>query len=310
MNSASSASQREVPAAPEEQTSTEGRVELLLVVVILIWAANYPVAKYGIAGLNVFVFNAIRYVIAGLFLAGVYFARSPWTRVHRGDWPALLRAGIVANVIYQVAFIIGLSMTTAGNTAVLLATSPLWTVFLSARMHKERVRAEVWIGMAISLAGIVMIILGSGKKFEIGWTALIGDLICLSSAFLWSLNTNLQKPLLVRYSPAQLSLIMVGVGAVGLSLIAVPPSSTMSWGSVHWTYYVAALVSGAASIGLGNLLWSYGVKRLGPSRTGNFGNLVPVLAFVISYFTLHEEVLTIQIVGAAVTLLGVWYARQ
>lgn len=286
------------------------RVELLLLLVILIWAANYPIAKYGIAGLNIFVFNSIRYIIAALVLAGVCWSRSPWKKVDRSDRAALLRAGVVANVFYQVAFIVGLNMTTAGNAAVLLATAPLWTVFLNARMHKERVGRGIWIGMAISFVGVILIVVGSAKKLEVGGNALLGDLICLSAAFLWAFNTNLQKPLLVRYSASQVSLVMVGVGAVGLSVIAIPPALTMVWGDVHWTYYLAALVSGAASIGLANLFWSYGVKRLGPSRTGNFGNLMPVLAFAISYVTLREEVSLIQIVGATVTLLGVWYARR
>jgi drug/metabolite transporter (DMT)-like permease len=288
----------------------DNRVEFLLLFVILIWAANYPVAKYGIGGLNIFVFNGIRFVVAAVVLAGVYFVRSPWTPVRRGDWPALLRAGVVANVIYQVGFIVGLNMTSAGNAAVLLATSPLWTVFLNARIQGERVKKEIWIGMSVSLVGIVMIIVGSGKRLELGGMGFVGDLICLGAAFFWAFNTNLQKPLLVRYSASQLSLIMVSIGAVGLSLIAVPPGLALTWGDVHWTYYCAAAVSGAASIGLGNLFWSHGVKRLGPSRTANFGNLMPVLAFIISYITLHEEVVLLQIVGAAVTLIGVWYARR
>ena len=70
------------------------------------------------------------------------------------------------------------------------------------------------------------------------------------------------------------------------------------------------MASGAFSIGVANAIWTFGVKRLGPGRTSNFQNLVPVLAFIISYFTLNEEIAPIHFVGAAVTIAGVWYARR
>jgi len=290
--------------------SREILAEALLFAVVLIWASNFPIAKYAISRLDIFLFNGIRFVVAGLMLAMIFRARFTWTPIEKTDWPKLLRAGLVGNVLYQVAFIVGLSMTTAGNSAVLLATAPLWTVFLNARIHREKIGPLIWAGMVVSLVGVVMIIIGSGKKLEFGRAELFGDLISLAAAFLWGLNTNLQKPLLSHYATLQISLVMILVGAVVLGVIAIPAALALDWGSVHWTYYAAAIVSGALSIAIANMFWSFGVKRLGPRKTGNFSNLVPVLALVIAYFTLHEELFLVQFVGAAVTLAGVWVARR
>jgi drug/metabolite transporter (DMT)-like permease len=52
------------------------------------------------------------------------------------------------------------------------------------------------------------------------------------------------------------------------------------------------------------------VKRFGPGKTANFGNLIPVLAFIISYFMLDEQLFGVQFLGAAVTVVGVWIARR
>ena len=299
------------PPPRQVRTGHDLRAESLLLLVVLTWAANYPVTKYGIAQLDIFVFNAIRYVVASLLLALLFRAtRSTWAPVGAGDWLKLLRAGFIASVLYQIAFITGLSMTTAGNSAVLMATSPLWTVLISARMHREPVDRQLWIGMILSLAGVVMIIAGSGKKFAWGETDMLGDVICLGAAILWALNTNLQKPLLGRYSPIQLTLIMMTIGAVGLSLVALPAALKMSWTAVEWPRYGAAVWSGSFSIAIANIIWSTGVQRLGPGRTGSFQNLIPVVALVIAYFFLEEVPLKIQLAGTVVTLLGVWYARR
>ena len=155
-----------------------------------------------------------------------------------------------------------------------------------------------------------MIIAGSGTRLEFGGQAILGDFICIAAASFWGFNTSLQKPLLIRYSAMQLTVVMIVVGAAGLTAAAIPAGLTLHWAGVHWTYYVAALASGALSIGAASVVWSVGVKRLGPERTANFGNLTPVLALVISALTLGEPVYPLQLAGVAVTLLGVWYASR
>ncbi len=295
-----------IPTMKQRETSTE----LWLFLVVIVWAANYPVTKFGISGLDIFVFNGLRFVTAAVLLVLFFRVRSSWTPVTSADWPRLIRAGFIANVLYQIAFIIGINLTTAGNAAVLLATAPLWTVFINARLNHEPIPLRRWTGMSVALAGIVVIIAGSGKVLDFGRKAILGDLICVGAASLWATNTTLQKSLLERYSAMQLTVVMISVGAIGLAAAAVPTGLTLDWGAVRWTYYVAAFGSGALSIGAASVLWSVGVKRLGPGRTANFGNLTPVLALVISALTLNEPVFPLQLAGVAVTLTGVWVAAR
>ncbi len=122
-------------------------VESMLMAAVIIWAANYPVSKYGLSGLGVFVFNALRFVVASLFLVLLFVRRFRWMPVARRDWMKLLGLGVLANVIYQAAFVAGLNLTTSGNAAVLLSTSPLWTVLFDARINKQPITAGMIWGM-------------------------------------------------------------------------------------------------------------------------------------------------------------------
>jgi drug/metabolite transporter (DMT)-like permease len=193
---------------------------------------------------------------------------------------------------------------------VLLSTSPLWTVLIDARINKQTVPGGMILGMVVSLCGVILVIMGSGQDVEMGKAALVGDVICLAAAAVSGLANNLQKPYLIRYGVPQTSLILIMVGAIGLAALAVPSALQTSWHLVHWSYYVAVLVSGAFSIAIAGLFWNRGIKELGAGRAANFNNLIPVLTFVISYFTLGEELYAIQFVGAAITIAGVWYARR
>lgn len=294
----------------ESTPSKEHRAELLLLIVVVIWASNFSIAKFGIQGLDIFLFNGIRYISAFIVMIVLFRFRCTWQETSRSDWAKMIGIGFLANVVYQLAFIVGLKFTTAGNSAILLATSPLWTVFWNARLHKEAIERTVWFGMGLSLVGIILIITGSGRAIEFGSRGMVGDIVSLAAAMLWALNTNFQKPLLTTYSTMQLSVIMVAVGAVVHALLALPDALTISWQTIAPTYLLAGVISGVLSIGVANVLWSHGVKRLGPSRTANMSNLTPVLAFMISYLTLDEQISWLHVVGGAVTLFGVWIVRR
>ncbi len=284
--------------------------ELLLLFTTLIWAVNYPVTKFGLERLDIFVFNSIRYVVAFALLTGLLAATRQWFRVPREDRGPLIRLGVLTGIVYQLAFIVGINLTTAGNTAVLLSTSPLWTALIQARITRTRIRSAMIAGLLVSLTGIVMIVLGSGKRLEFASHAILGDLVCIAAALFWALSTNLQKPLLRRYSTVQLSVVTLGIGAVGLSVMAIPSWTHFHWSEIPFPYVAAALASGALSIGLANVIWTYGVEHIGPSRTASFNNLVPILAFIISYLVLDERVTVLQIVGAVITIAGVWISRR
>jgi drug/metabolite transporter (DMT)-like permease len=218
---------------------------------------------------------------------------------------------VLGSVVYQVAFVTGLSLTTSGNAAVLLSTSPLWTVLWDARFNKQPITAGMVLGMAVSMCGVVLIITASNKGMAIGEPeALMGDLICLAAAGLSGLTNTLQKPFLIRYGVPQVSLLFAVIGAMGLMILAIPSAIQTPWAATHWSYYAAVLASGAFSIAIASLFWNRGIKELGPGRAANYNNLIPVLAFVISYLVLGERLYLIQFIGAAITIAGVWYARR
>ena len=290
-------------------TLSDPRAEGLLLLCVLIWGANYSVSKFGISQVDPLVYNAFRYIIgAGCLL--VILALGPRREpVAPSDRGRLVRAGLIANVLNQLAFILGLSLTSAGNAAIILATAPVLTVLMNARISRAAVPAGVWSGSILSLIGVATLVAGSGRDVEIGSAALVGDLLCFLAALFWAFNTNIQKPLVGKYAPTQVAAAMVGVGAIGLCLAAIPVLPSVSWERADGGFFAAAVWSGVFSIAIGNILWSTGVKRLGPDRTANFGNLIPVIGFLVSLFALGEHFDILQAAGAALTIGGVWLAR-
>jgi drug/metabolite transporter (DMT)-like permease len=286
------------------------RAEGLLLLTVVIWSVNYPVAKAAIAHVHFLVFNGVRFSIAAIALGLAFGITSRWKPVAAGDWGRMVRAALVVQVISQIAFMGGLSLTSAGNAAILLGTGPLWTMIISVRMHRERVGAKRFAGMICSLCGVVFVILGRGTLVEFNAGGILGDVVCLLAAFFWGAGTNLQKPLVGLYSPFQVNVVMVALGSVALLGSAIVPGIDMDWSAVRWTDYLSIAGSGVISIAAGGVMWSAGVKEIGPSRTGNFGNLIPIVALAVSALAFDEPVTGLQVLGAAMTLVGVAVARR
>jgi drug/metabolite transporter (DMT)-like permease len=62
-------------------------------------------------------------------------------------------------------------------------------------------------------------------------------------------------------------------------------------------------------IGLAYLLWYRAVERIGNNRTAVYSNLVPVAALITAWIWLGEVPTTLQLIGAAVILVGLTLAR-
>ncbi len=283
--------------------------EILLLATILIWAGNNSLAKWTLKGMTMFQFNSVRYVVASLFLGSLLLVRARWLKVEPGDWKKILLVGFLAGVAYQMAFISGLNLTTVGNCSVLLATSPIWTIITNRIINKESIHPMVITGMLLSFIGVGMIIFGTGT-LDLAMKGILGDFLCLFAAMLWGLSSTLQKPLLSRYSAVQLNVVIGSMGGLVFSIAAFPSFVAGESSTVAPGYFFAAIVSGAFSIGLANTFWSFGVKKLGPAHASNFANLVPVFALAIAYIALDEKLLAVQLIGAGVTLVGVWLARK
>jgi drug/metabolite transporter (DMT)-like permease len=109
-------------AGPVHGARAPGRGGLL--VLVLLWALNFSVIKIGLAVIPPFGFNALRFPLAALLLAGVLLAMGRLDLPARGDVKRLLILGVIGNLAYQLLFITGMSLSRAGNASVLLTTSP------------------------------------------------------------------------------------------------------------------------------------------------------------------------------------------
>lgn len=287
----------------------EPATELGLLAMAVIWGVNFPLIKVALDDLTPLAFNALRFPLAAVFLYFVLRQRGPIPRPRSSDWPVLILLGLASNVIYQMFFIFGLAFTRTGNASLLLATTPVWTTLFSGLLGHERPTRIVWVAIIGSLLGMTLVVVGGSAGVGVEGATLRGDLLVIGASLVWSIYTVGARRLIHRYGSVSVTAWTLWVGTVGLVLIGVPDLLNTSFRSVAPIAWLSVAYAGVLAVGVAYVLWNYGVRRLGSSRTAIYGNLVPVVALVAAWAWLTEVPTELQLVGAVVVIVSVYLTR-
>ena len=194
----------------------------MLIVMSFVWGVNFTVVKAALESFLPLSFNALRFSIASIFLLVVLWVRERSLGVRREDLKRFVLLAIIGNTVYQILFINGIFRTTAGNSSLILATTPIFVSLFSSFLGTEKVERRVWQSIFLSFLGVSMIVLGSGKPLTLTEQSLIGDLLILAGTICWSVYTVLSKPLLGRYTPLKLTSLTIAMGTPLLVLVSIP----------------------------------------------------------------------------------------
>ncbi len=281
--------------------------EAMLVLMSVIWGVNFAVLKYGTEQLEPLAYNGVRLAIGSLAMITIVATRA-LPRLARADAIALLMLGTLGHGVYQALFIQGISLTRAGTASLVVASSPALIAIAGRLLGVESVRPRAIAGIAIAIAGIAFVVLGSATSEE-GDSRVVGDLLILGSVVCWAFYTQLLRPYTRRLDSVQIAAWTLVGGTIPLLLFSAPAIARTHWRDVAPLTWGAILYSGIGSMGIAYLFWYRGVRTLGATRTAMFSNLQPIIAVAVSWPLLGERPTIWQGVGAAAVLGGLLLTR-
>lgn len=296
-----------VPPPRPERHGALTRTDLLLVLMVVLWGVNFIVIKAAMAEFRPLAFNAVRFGLAAACVVALARSRSG-ARPPRALLPRFFLLGLLGNTIYQFAFIEGVARTRAGNAALIMAAVPVQTAIISHLRGHERLRWRDVLGLVVSTAGIAVIVLGSGKTVAFGGT-IGGDLLVLAATVCWSVYAIGTKPLADTYGSFTVTGWTMGLGAIPLVLLSVPSLAAQDWAAIHPAAWAGLVFSALGALVVAYLIWTHGVRVIGPSRTALFSNFTPVVAMLAAWALLGETPTGWQVTGAGGIFTGIWLTR-
>ncbi len=293
-----------VHSTPRERHVAEAAV----LVVMALWAANFIVVKAAVAVLPPIGFTWIRFCLAAVTLVVLLKMREGSIGMPRRDLITIGALGALGFGLYQVLWTTGLTSVTAGDSALLIAATPVLTALLAVVARSDVLTPLKLGGALLSFVGVGVVVV-SGPGIAIGGS-LVGELLTLAAALCWAIFTAFAAPLVGRFSPLRTTTWSIVAGTVAMTPFALVQLATANLSAIGPEVLGAVLYSGVLAAGLSNVAIFHAIKLLGPTRITAFQFLVPAMAVVLGALFLAEAIRAGQVLGGLVIVAGILITRS
>lgn len=248
----------------------------------------------------------LRFVLASAFLLFLTRRLSGGIALpKRRDWPGLLLLGLTGVFGYNAFFFAGLKSVPASRAALIVAAIPTVVSLYAGLALGERFGRVRAAGIALSFAGVGLVLSGGDPAALFRGGTSPGDLLILCCVACWSAYTLAGRSVMTRVSP----LFAVTWSCLAGGALLLPPAlgggllADMARAGLRDWLHLAFL--GIMATGYGFFWYYEGIKTLGASRAGVYINLVPVVAVLLGVAALGEPLGWPLAVGGAMVLGGV-----
>ena len=284
---------------------------LLLFVVPALWSSNYVIARLAVGVIHPHLLALGRWTLAlALLLPWVWHEWRRHRALLHAEWPRLVVLGALGMWICGAFVYQGAQTTTALNIALIYAATPVAIAVGSAWLLHERMSAAQRLGMAIALAGVLLIIAKGdpGNLLAVRFSA--GDGWIVICALAWTAYSVLLR----RWSSALPPLAQLAAVIAGGIVVLLPFTLLEAWwlaplppsGLALLLVALAALLPGVLSYGAYSLLQS----EFGASRTALMLYLAPVYGALLGWLVLGEAPGWHHLAGAAMILPSIALATR
>jgi drug/metabolite transporter (DMT)-like permease len=269
---------------------------------IFIWAGNTVITKMSAGAIFPAEIGFYRWLLAGLLFTPFMFKPviSHWPLI-RPSLGKIFILGVLGMAVYQSLAYFAASLTTATNMGIILSLMPLMSLAMAIISLGQRLTAGALVGALLSFAGVLVVVSSGSLGTLLEHGVNLGDAMMLIATLAYAVYSTLLKKWQLRLPPLVLLYLQVLVAVVVLlPLFVISDKVGPTLHNIPLVLYACLLASMVAP-----LAWMQAVVRLGPSRTTQFFNLLPLLTALIAAVVLHEQLALFHLVGGALTLGGV-----
>ena len=264
----------------------------------VLWGSQYVISKIALRTVPPVTLLALRYLVSVPALFIVLRLRHALTPIKKGDWPILFAIGFTGYFASFCLQMLGINRLTGSVSSLLGAMNPIFIPILAALFLHERITPAKIACVALSMAGVVVIVGVDGTVDA------SGALLMLASVFLWSTASIIIRRVSGRYDPMQIALIAILCALPftgGWSLIelqSAPCSFTLE--SV-----LAVLYMGVLGTAVTHSLWNYSLRVMDASFCSMFYPMQPLVSSILGVLFLHEAVTPGFVLGALMICCGI-----
>lgn len=280
-------------------------VYLAIIWAIVFWSLSFVWYKTALLYFTPTGIITFRLTLSSLILLSIGLVLRQLQKLQLKDLKLFLTMTIFEPFIYSLCEANGLTMVSSTLAAVIIATIPLFTPIGAFIFFKERISLQNTIGILLSVVGVMLVAYQTGNQATgsfLGIMLMFGAVIA-AIGYVVSLKKLTQRYnsfSIVTYQSILAALMMF---PIFITTEKLTPSMFTSDALVP----IIKLTIFASIIAF--LLYAYSMKHFAIAKINVFLNLIPVFTAIAAYFLQGDRFNSINIVGIAVTLAGLYVSQ-
>jgi drug/metabolite transporter (DMT)-like permease len=278
----------------------EWGAEVPLLLAGMIWGSSFVTGKIGVEHVDPVLFSFLRYGFASLSVIPIllffkHFDRSVLLN------PVIIIISVI-NAIAMNLQNIGMTMTTATNSVLLIDINVVFIAVLAVFVLKERMTGQVIMGLICGIIG-VFIIATNGDLSALGGGTFLGNLFALMAGLLWAFYviylTKTLKSGTAVVSATLAIIILTTIVTIPITLFYQPDYS------IDFTGWAMAIYTGVFCTTIAFILYSYGLRGLGATMSSVILLIEIVFGMTFAFILLNEIPTLVTWIGGVFILLAV-----
>lgn len=291
-----------------KQRSDKFKAYLAWAAICIIWGTTYLAIKIGVTDLPPMLFAGFRWLSAGPILLAFFVLR-------KCKMPSLREIGqlaIVGILLLGIAnglVVVAEQWLPSGLTALLITTLPFWVVLLESLIPQGiKLNLRVVFGMITGFAGVSLILYNNlNDVFNVDY--LLGILCLLVAVISWASGSLYSKYKKVSVNPfvgASIQMIIAGLLQVIVGLL-LGEYERFSFTTESFAAFAYLFIAGSM-IAYGSYI--YAISHLPVSFVTTYAYINPVIALVLGWAVLGEELNEEIIFASAIILIGIYLVKK
>lgn len=253
------------------------------------------VRSLGAYGFDSIQISALRLCAAALcFLLLLLARRGRGFRLQLRDLPLFLGLGVGSVGLMTCCYFAAIRMMTMSEAAILLYTSPIWVVLMSALFFRERVTRRKLLALILAFGGCALVSgIGGGEMNP------LGVLVGVGSGIAYGLYSILGSVALRRYPPETVSSYTFFIAALAVTAISRPVELVQKMAAADGLAGLILLIlaTGAVTAFVPFLIYTIGLKRVQASHAAILATVEPLVATVLGIIVYGEQLRTATLLG-------------
>lgn len=253
------------------------------------------------------------FILFRVSLAGILFwVFSAWTtseKIEYNDFPKFIIAAFFGVALNMLAFFKGLQFTTPINGSVIMVTTPIIVLILSAIILREKITKIKIFGILVGLSGALILSIYNSSA-SAGDNILLGNFLVLINAASYSYYLILIKKITDKYHPYTFIKWLFLFGTLFVLPFGYRELSVVDWSSFTPYIWFSVLFVVVGATFATYLLNPLALRKLSATTVSTFLYIQPIFAGIFAIIMGSDTINIVKIIATLLIFLGVYLVTK